>query len=282
MNITAMSIYEYDDIFKNNKLLSSNDTLTNDMDQMNINGNEKINLNNEENGFDEWTANSFKNIFDKNIKLPVDKEIKRREQNEIISNSKDSDYEENKENKQNKNIFKVIKKKKTKKLKSGNTKLNRSLEEIFKNINTKLNIYLKGKLESKPELIKISFKGKNCSSKSLYINKDFTQKNLSKEEHSKKLKQKLSKYIMDKKIKKVKDNGKGYIIEKTYYELIVEFFDWIYAHLDLVKESTDFVELNKSFKKVTKYPLVNLEYDEGKGKKENGYLKYFSFNDFVD
>ena len=80
----------------------------------------------------------------------------------------------------------------------------------------------------------------------------------------------------------MKDYGKTDIIEKTYYELIIEFFDWIYAHLDIVKEDTHIEELNKSFEEVTKYPLVNLEYNEGKGKKENGYLKYFSFNNFVD
>lgn len=154
---------------------------------------------------------------------------------------------------------------------------NRSLETPIKYFNTIFNIFLTGEFLLEPDLILKKFTGYKIPSKSLYLNKDFTQKKLSNEEHSKKFKQKILDYIhLDKseKLKKKNERVKD-LLESTFIEEFIHFYEWLYEHLEILKKDEKFIKMNEAFKSVTKYPLINLEFNEGNGEKIYGYLKYF-------
>ena len=109
----------------------------------------------------------------------------------------------------------------------------------------------------------------------LYINKNFTQNNISNEAQHEKLKKKLREFIVSN--KKDKLNNQSILLDKTMLELIQDLYEWLYGHLDLLKKNEYFIKMNNHFDSVVKYPLVNLEYEEGNGKKVFGYLKYYGF-----
>lgn len=107
------------------------------------------------------------------------------------------------------------------------------------------------------------------------INKDFTQIKINQNAQKEKSKLKIFKFISPKKLDKF--NKVSFLFNRTILEVFQELYEWLYEHLDLLKDSENFVKMNNLFKSVVKYPLVNLEYGEGKGEKVFGYFKYYSF-----
>lgn len=153
-------------------------------------------------------------------------------------------------------------------------KENRSLSPPIKYMNTILNYYITGKIKSEPQLLEDFFKGKKKSPGYFLINKDFTQKKINQNGHKGKLIHKISKFISSKKLDKF---NKGSLFNRTMLEVFQELYEWLYDHLDLLNDNEYFVKKNNLFKSVVKYPLVNLEYGDGKGEKVFGYLKYYGF-----
>lgn len=154
-------------------------------------------------------------------------------------------------------------------------KENRSLSIPIKYFHTFLNYNITGKMKLESELLKNFLKGIKMGSNYLYINKNFTQNNISNEAQHEKLKKKLREFIVSN--KKDKLNNQSILLDKTMLELIQDLYEWLYGHLDLLKKNEYFIKMNNHFDSVVKYPLVNLEYEEGNGKKVFGYLKYYGF-----
>ena len=141
-------------------------------------------------------------------------------------------------------------------------------------MNTLLNYYFTGKIKSEPQLLEDFIKGQKKGSGYLVINKDFTQIKINHNEQKEKSKLKIFKFISPKKLDKF--NKVSFLFNITILEVFQELYEWLYDHLDLLKDSENFVKMNNLFKSVVKYPLVNLEYGEGKGEKVFGYFKYYS------
>ena len=153
-------------------------------------------------------------------------------------------------------------------------KENRSLSPPIKYMNTLLNYYFTGKIKSEPQLLEDFIKGQKKGSGYLVINKDFTQIKINQNDQKEKSKLKIFKFISPKKLDKF--NKVSFLFNITILEVFQELYEWLYDHLDLLKDSENFVKMNNLFKSVVKYPLVNLEYGEGKGEKVFGYFKYYS------
>jgi hypothetical protein len=117
---------------------------------------------------------------------------------------------------------------------------------------------------------------KRGGSNGYYLNKKLTQDKLGAENHSKKLDQKITEFIKDNKLERLKketnkENLK--ILEFTVKQLIDEFRDYIFDNSLFFKENETIKEINDNFVRIRKYPLIDFE------KKEFGYYKYFSFKE---
>ena len=152
-------------------------------------------------------------------------------------------------------------------------KNNSSLVPYIKSFHTLLNIYFKYLLKE-GNSFDINVFNEKGGSNGYYLNKKLTQDNLGAENHSKKLDQKITNFIKDNKLerlKKEKNKENLKILEFTVKQLIDEFLDYILENSLYFKENETIKKINDNFIRIRKYPLIDFE------KKEFGYYKYFSF-----
>jgi hypothetical protein len=194
--------------------------------------------------------------------------------NKLLSNKRrkpsfDSPNEKNNENSLNRKEDKV--KFKTKKPKK--KKKDSSLASDIASFHTLFNKYFKYRVE-KGKFFNVKYFNNKVGSNGYYLNKKLTQDKLGAENHSKKLDQKITEFIKDNKLERLKketnkENLK--ILEFTVKQLIDEFRDYIFENSLYFKENETIKEINDNFVRIRKYPLIDFE------KKEFGYYKYFSF-----
>ena len=211
-----------------------------------------------------------------NIKIEMIQRFKEPDNN-FLGNKRrepsfDNPNEKNNKNPINKKEFKI--KFKTKKPKEKKEKKNNSsLVPDIKSFHTLLNIYFKYLME-KGNSFNVNVFNDRGGSNGYYLNKKLTQDNLGAENHSEKLDQKITNFIKDNKLERLKketnkENLK--ILEFTVKQLIDEFRDYIFDNSLYFKENETIKEINDNFVRIRKYPLIDFE------KKEFGYYKYFSF-----
>ena len=191
--------------------------------------------------------------------------------------SSDSSNEKNNENDPNK-IEDIKIKFKTKKPKEKNIiKNDSSLVPDIKKFHTLFNIYFKYIVE-KGNSFNVSVFDEKEGPNGYYISRDFTQSKLSAKDHSEKLNDKITKFIQENKLKKLKEKKDEKILKMlnfTARELIINFYSYIFENSDYFKENETIKKINANFIRIRKYPLIGFENDSEDYK--IGYFKYFFF-----
>jgi hypothetical protein len=223
------------------------------------------------------TKNTNKNLEIKLIEPSIEPE------NKLLCNKRrkasfDSSNEKNNENDQNKKEdIKVTSK--TEKPKEKNVIKNESsLVPDIKKFHTLFNIYFKYLVE-KGNSFNVSVFGEKEGPNGYYISRNFTQSNLGAKAHSEKLNEKITKFIQENKLKKLKEKKDEKILKIlnfTARELIINFYSYIFENSDYFKENETIKKINDNFIRIRKYPLIGFENDSEDYK--IGYFKYFFLN----
>ena len=239
--------------------------------------NEIKNLENKDSANKSTTKNTNKNLEIKLIEPSSEPE------NKLLCNKRrkasfDSSNEINNENNLNKKEdIKVTSK--TEKPKEKNVIKNESsLIPDIKKFHTLFNIYFKNLVE-KGNSFNVSVFGEKEGPNGYYISRDFTQSNLGAKAHSEKLNEKITKFIQENKLKKLKEKKDEKILKIlnfTARELIINFYSYIFENSDYFKENETIKKINDNFIRIRKYPLIGFENDSEDYK--IGYFKYFFLN----
>ena len=239
--------------------------------------NEIKNLENKDSANKSTTKNTNKNLEIKLIEPSIEPE------NKLLCNKRrkasfDSSNEKNNENDQNKKEdIKVTSK--TEKPKEKNVIKNESsLVPDIKKFHTLFNIYFKYLVE-KGNSFNVSVFGEKEGPNGYYISRNFTQSNLGAKAHSEKLNEKITKFIQENKLKKLKEKKDEKILKIlnfTARELIINFYSYIFENSDYFKENDTIKKINENFIRIRKYPLIGCENDSEDYK--IGYFKYFFLN----
>ena len=256
---------------------------------------EEINEQEQEQNQKDKALNEIKNLENKDYanksttkNTNTNLEIKRIEpssepENKLLCNKRrkasfDSSNEINNENNLNKKEdIKVTSK--TEKQKEKNVIKNESsLVPDIKKFHTLFNIYFKNLVE-KGNSFNVSVFGEKEGPNGYYISRDFTQSNLGAKAHSEKLNEKITKFIQENKLKKLKEKKDEKILKIlnfTARELIINFYSYIFENSDYFKENETIKKINDNFIRIRKYPLIGFENDSEDYK--IGYFKYFFLN----
>ena len=238
--------------------------------------NEIKNLENKDSANKSTTKNTNKNLEIKLIEPSSEPE------NKLLCNKRriasfDSSNEINNENDlHKKEDIKVTSK--TEKPKEKNVIKNESsLVPDIKKFHTLFNIYFKYLVE-KGNSFDASVFDEKGGPNGYYISRNFTQSNLGAKAHSEKLNEKITKFIQENKLKKLKEKKDEKILKIlnfTARELIINFYSYIFENSDYFKENETIKKINENFIRIRKYPLIGFENDSEDFK--IGYFKYFFF-----
>lgn len=167
---------------------------------------------------------------------------------------------------------------KVKKQKEKNPQANNSsLAPEIKSFHTLFNTYFKYLVEE-GNSFNVSVFDEKEGPNGYYISKDFTQSKLGAKAHSEKLNDKITKFIQENKLKKLKEKKDEKILKIlnfTSRELIINFYSYIFENSDYFKENDTIKKINANFIRIRKYPLIGFENDSEDFK--IGYFKYFFF-----
>ena len=239
--------------------------------------NEIKNLENKDSANKSTTKNTNKNLEIKLIEPSSEPE------NKLLCNKRrkasfDSSNEKNNENYQNKKEDVKVKSKTEKPKEKNVIKNESSLVPDIKKFHTLFNIYFKNLVE-KGNSFNVSVFGEKEGPNGYYISRDFTQSNLGAKAHSEKLNEKITKFIQENKLKKLKEKKDEKILKIlnfTARELIFNFYSYIFENSDYFKENDTIKKINENFIRIRKYPLIGFENDSEDYK--IGYFKYFFLN----
>jgi hypothetical protein len=168
-----------------------------------------------------------------------------------------------------------IEKAKQKAQEKNNPKNISSLVPDIKSFHTLLNIYFKHLVEE-GNSFNVNVFNKKGGSNGYYINKDFTQSKLGAKVHSLKLEEKITKFINEKKLEKIKKKKVSLdILNLTARELIYMFYGYIFENLNYFKTNETIKEINNNFLRIRKYPLIGFEDNKIDEKYKFGYFKYY-------
>lgn len=218
------------------------------------------------------TASKTKNNLELKIIEPEKKFTNRkRKKLFFIDNS-------NKINNKNQKIKKkdiTSKSKEKKPTKKNAQKNNSSLQSEIKSFNTSFNKYIKYLFDKN---FNFNESDKKPGPNGLYLNSNFTQKNLAVEYHSPKLKRKIAEFILEKKLKKLKETKDEKILEileSPVKDLIEKFYKFIFENLAYFKENVKIKKINAKFLRIRKYPLIDFVTDINDKNYKIGYFRYF-------
>ena len=145
----------------------------------------------------------------------------------------------------------------------------------IKSFHTLLNIYFKHLVEE-GNSFNVNVFNKKGGSNGYYINKDFTQSKLGAKVHSLKLEEKITKFINEKKLEKIKKKKVSLdILNLTARELIYMFYGYIFENLNYFKTNETIKKINNNFLRIRKYPLIGFEDGKSDEKYKFGYFKYY-------
>jgi hypothetical protein len=168
-----------------------------------------------------------------------------------------------------------IEKAKQKAQEKNNPKNISSLVPDIKSFHTLLNIYFKYLVEE-GNSFNVNVFNEKGGSNGYYINKDFTQSKLGAKVHSLKLEEKITKFINEKKLEKIKKKKVSLdILNLTARELIYMFYGYIFENLNYFKTNETIKEINNNFLRIRKYPLIGFEDNKIDEKYKFGYFKYY-------